>query len=120
MPLRERSLPSGMKMSVFRERVMRREKWLVRLAVAFTSISVVITSSVSVKLYDLILILAIASAPTIDGVTSISIVVTFSSLSMRPSLFESFPDSTNIFYHEALPSVANSETTRSLTDFMAD
>ena len=28
MPLRERSLPSGMKMSVFRERVMRREKWL--------------------------------------------------------------------------------------------
>ena len=28
MPLRERSLPSGMKMSVFRERVMRREEWL--------------------------------------------------------------------------------------------
>ena len=28
MPLRERSLPSGMKLSVFRERVMRREKWL--------------------------------------------------------------------------------------------
>ena len=28
MPLRERSLPSGMKVSVFRERVMRREKWL--------------------------------------------------------------------------------------------
>ena len=28
MPLRERSLPSGMKLSVFRERVMRREEWL--------------------------------------------------------------------------------------------
>ena len=28
MPLRERSLPSGMKLSLFRERVMRREKWL--------------------------------------------------------------------------------------------
>ena len=28
MPLRERSLPSGMKLSVFRERVMRCEKWV--------------------------------------------------------------------------------------------
>ena len=28
MPLRERSLPSGMKLSVLRERVMRREEWL--------------------------------------------------------------------------------------------
>ena len=28
MPLRERSLPSGMKLSVFRERVMKREEWL--------------------------------------------------------------------------------------------
>ena len=28
MPLRERSLPSGMKLSVFRERVMRREEWV--------------------------------------------------------------------------------------------
>ena len=28
MPLRERSLPSGMKMSVFRERVMKRDEWL--------------------------------------------------------------------------------------------
>ena len=46
MPLRERSLPSGMKLSVFRERVMRREKWLRRkkkwLVVGFVPLVLVI------------------------------------------------------------------------------
>ena len=46
MPLRERSLPSGMKLSVFRERVMRREEWLRRkkkwLVVGFVPLVLVI------------------------------------------------------------------------------